>query len=72
MVVLLRKVDSVQCNEQGRWTGRRSSPMEQTSQPKLVPVKRWGTKKVNKESQLAISMQHSTLSGFSFYFNLAR
>ena len=30
MVALLRKVDSVWCKELGRWTGRRSSPMEQT------------------------------------------
>ena len=30
MVALLRKVDSVWCKELGRWTGRRSPPMEQT------------------------------------------
>ena len=45
MAVLLRKVDSVRGKELGRQTGRRSSPMELTPQLKLVPRKRWGTKK---------------------------
>ena len=35
-----RKLDSIWHKELGRWTGRRSSPMEQTPQPKLVPGKR--------------------------------
>ena len=36
-VALLRKVDRFRCKELGRRTGRRSSPMEQTPQPKPVP-----------------------------------
>ena len=45
MAALLRKVDCVLCRELGRRTGRRSSPMEQTLQPKRIPGKRWGNKK---------------------------
>ena len=43
MAALLRKVDSVRCKELESWSGRRSSPMEQTPKPKLVPGNRWGT-----------------------------
>ena len=43
----LRQLDSVRRKKLGRRTGR-SSPMEQISQPKLVPRKRWGTKKCSK------------------------
>ena len=46
MAALLRKVDSVRCKELVRRTSRRSSPVEQTPQPKLVPGKRWVTKKL--------------------------
>ena len=42
MGALLRKVDSIRSKELGRRTGRGSSPMEQTPQPKLVPGKKWG------------------------------
>ena len=42
VVELISIVDSMQCKELGKRTGRRSSPMEQTPQPKLVPGKRWG------------------------------
>ena len=45
MVALLRIVDSVRCKELGRQAGRRSSPMEQTLKPKLIPGKRWRGKK---------------------------
>ena len=70
MAVMLRKVDSVRCKEQGRWTGWRSSTMEQTSQPKLVPVKRGEQK---NEQIVPISNLHAPqYPGFSFYFNLVR
>ena len=45
---LLRIVDSAQRKELGRQTIRRSSPVEQTPQPKLIPGKRWGTKKCER------------------------
>ena len=45
LAALLIKVDSLRCKELGGQTGRRSYPMEQTPQPKLVPGKRWGIKK---------------------------
>ena len=46
MAALLRKVDSIPFKELGKQTGRRSSLMEQTLQPKLVPGKRWGAKTI--------------------------
>ena len=44
VVELISIVDSMQCKELGKRTGRRSSPMEQNPQPKLVPGKSWKIK----------------------------